>query len=62
MTDVLSEYESLAELLDNGWLLLSVVDPTRNDRAFHYDGELEWTPLSSAEAPEPAAEPVAADD
>ena len=62
VTDVLSEHESLAELLDNGWLSLSVVDPKQDHRPFHYDGGLEWTPLSSAEAPEPTAEPAAADD
>ena len=62
MTDVLSEHESLAELLDNDWLSLSVVDPMQDDRAFHYDGDLEWMPLGSAEAPEPAAEPAAAGD
>jgi len=64
VTDVLAEHESLAELLDNGWLSLSVVDPEQDHRPFHYDGDLEWTPASEPPTsdPDPAATPPAADD
>ncbi|WP_096391324.1 DUF2309 domain-containing protein [Halopenitus persicus] len=64
VTDVLSDHEKLTELLDNDWLSLTVVDPTRNHRAFHYEEKLKWLPRSTAaEAPrkEPAA-PAVADD
>ena len=43
VTEILSRQTDLAELLDNGWLSLTVVDPTQNHDAFHYDGELQWT-------------------
>ncbi|WP_318568586.1 DUF2309 domain-containing protein [Salinigranum marinum] len=43
VTEILSRQADLAELLDNGWLSLTVVDPTQNHDAFHYDGELQWT-------------------
>ncbi|MFO7834674.1 MAG: DUF2309 domain-containing protein [Halohasta sp.] len=63
VTEILTTHEEVAELLDNGWLSLTVVDPTQDHRAFEYVGDLEWTPV---EEPEPsAAEPapaVAADD
>ncbi|MFB6270244.1 MAG: putative inorganic carbon transporter subunit DabA, partial [Halobacterium sp.] len=42
--DVLRRNESVAELLDNGWLSLTVLDPQRDDEAFHYQGEMEWEP------------------
>ncbi len=44
VTEVLAEHEGVAELLDNGWLSLTVVDPRRDSRAFRYDGGLSWTP------------------
>ncbi|WP_058991914.1 DUF2309 domain-containing protein [Haloarcula sp. CBA1127] len=61
---VLADHPELAELLDNNWLSLTVVDPTQDHRAFQYEHDLEWSPvseLSEAEAPEPIA-PAAADD
>ncbi|PSQ56564.1 DUF2309 domain-containing protein [Halobacteriales archaeon SW_8_68_21] len=66
VTEILADNEAVAGLLDNDWLSLTVVDPTRNHRAFHYEAELEWTPLSASERAEPPAEmstaPAAADD
>ncbi|WP_257299244.1 DUF2309 domain-containing protein [Haloarchaeobius sp. FL176] len=64
VTDVLADNPTVAGLLDNGWLSLTVVDPTQDHRAFEYDGELEWLPMSEpvAVAPEPTVEPQAADD
>jgi len=63
VTDVLADHPDVAGLLDNDWLSLTVVDPTQDHRAFHYEEDLEWTPLSrSTAAPEPATTPPAADD
>ncbi|WP_254823297.1 DUF2309 domain-containing protein [Haloglomus halophilum] len=64
VTEVLAEHGELAELLDNDWLSLTVVDPTQDHRAFHYEEDLEWTPVSEEAAPEPAAPttPAVADD
>ena len=65
VTDVLADHENLAGLLDNDWLSLTVVDPTQDHRAFHYTGDLAWTPLTEqarTEAPKPAATPTVADD
>jgi uncharacterized protein YbcC (UPF0753/DUF2309 family) len=61
---VLADHDKVRELLDNEWLSLSVVDPEQEHRTFHYDGELEWRPLSAADSqstPEVAL-PAAADD
>jgi uncharacterized protein YbcC (UPF0753/DUF2309 family) len=60
----LADREDVAQLLDNDWLSLVVVDPTRDHRAFHYEGHLEWTAHleSTAAATTPRDEPVAADD
>ncbi len=44
VTEILRRNESVAELFDNGWLSLSVVDPERDGAAFHYQGDLEWEP------------------
>jgi uncharacterized protein YbcC (UPF0753/DUF2309 family) len=64
VTEVLAKNGELAELLDNDWLSLTVVDPTQEHRAFHYEEDLEWTPVSEEAAPEPAAPttPAVADD
>jgi hypothetical protein len=64
VTDVLSEHEELTELLDNDWLSLTVVDPEQEHRAFHYEGDLAWTPVSDPKraSPELARTPATADD
>ncbi|WP_434521696.1 DUF2309 domain-containing protein [Halorubrum sp. AS12] len=66
VTEVLADNEAVAELLDNDWLSLTVVDPTQEHRAFHYEEELEWTLLSEPGRTEPPAEaptaPAVADD
>jgi len=66
VTDVLSTHPDVAELLDNGWLSLTVVDPTRNDGVFHYDGDLCWNATRDAGGPTASPEPTqaspAADD
>jgi uncharacterized protein YbcC (UPF0753/DUF2309 family) len=64
VTTILSEHGSLVELLDNNWLSLTVVDPQQRHRAFRYDGELDWTPVSEATVapPEPVANASVADD
>ncbi|MFC6772416.1 putative inorganic carbon transporter subunit DabA, partial [Halorubrum pallidum] len=46
VTDVLADHEELTELLDNDWTALTVVDPTRDHRAFHYEEHLEWVSAS----------------
>ncbi|MDS0280892.1 DUF2309 domain-containing protein [Haloarcula onubensis] len=64
VTDILADHENVAQLLDNGWLSLTVVDPTRDHAAFHYAGELSWQPADGAATVEPTAEatPAVADD
>jgi len=49
VTAVLADHEGVAELLDNGWLSLTVVDPTQDHRAFEYAGDLQWTVLDADE-------------
>lgn len=46
VTDVLADHEELTGLLDNDWLSLTVVDPTQDHHAFHYEEDLEWKPMS----------------
>ena len=46
VTDVLADHGELTELLDNDWLSLTVVDPTLEHRTFHYEADLEWSPVS----------------
>jgi hypothetical protein len=53
VTGVLEHHEGLTELLDNGWLSLTVVDPEQDHRAFHYEGELNWTPSRPTAEPTP---------
>jgi uncharacterized protein YbcC (UPF0753/DUF2309 family) len=54
VTDVLSDHGTPARLLDNDWLSLTAVDPRQDHRAFHYDGDLDWTPVSDGTEREPA--------
>ncbi|WP_340101336.1 DUF2309 domain-containing protein [Salinibaculum salinum] len=61
---ILADHEELANLLDNNWLSAAVVDPTQDHRAFCYESDLEWTPMSvrpEANPPEQTA-PAVADD
>jgi uncharacterized protein YbcC (UPF0753/DUF2309 family) len=60
VTGILSDHEELTTLLDNGWLSLTVVDPTQDHRAFRYDGALGWEPMD--ERARPPAPTAAADD
>jgi len=64
VTAVLADNDHLAELLDNGWLSLTVVDPEQDHRAVHYDGDLEW--VSFVDPPSagivPARSPPVDDD
>ncbi|MFC7204190.1 DUF2309 domain-containing protein [Haloferax namakaokahaiae] len=66
VTDSLEANADAARLLDNGWLSLTVVDPTRDGAAFHYDGDLSWTTHEEGARVEvdakPEAAPIAADD
>ncbi len=40
--DILRRHEEVRELLDNGWIQLTVLDPEQENEPFHYQGELEW--------------------
>jgi len=64
VTDILADHDQLAELLDNGWLSLTVVDPQQDHCPFEYDGDLTWVPVDDRAPPERAPEqsPMAADD
>jgi hypothetical protein len=59
VTDVLASQSAVAGLLDEGWLSLTVVDPTREHRAFTYEGDLTWEPAVRVAATRPT--PAAAD-
>jgi hypothetical protein len=58
VTEILAEHEHLRELLDNDWLALTVVDPTEDNDAFHYEEQLRWR-RRDTETPAKRAEPVA---
>jgi uncharacterized protein YbcC (UPF0753/DUF2309 family) len=72
VTSVLTENPGVTELLDNGWLSLTVVDPTQDATPFRYDGNLTWVTdetrnrRDAVEEPEPTTEatapPMTADD
>ncbi len=52
VTDILADHDEVTELLDNGWLSLTVVDPQQDNRTLQYDGELEWTSVSEPQTAE----------
>ena len=53
---VLEDNPSLAGLLDNGWLYLSVVDPEKGE-VFEYEAGTNWVPEpTAAETPEPTVD------
>jgi uncharacterized protein YbcC (UPF0753/DUF2309 family) len=54
VTAILAEHEHLRQLVDNGWLALTVVDPTRDHAAYTYQGEGAWS-HEVAETAEPRA-------
>ena len=65
VTEILQRHDELTTLLDNGWLSLTVVDPTQDHTAFEYAGDLEWASDSevapTVDSEPPAAQPVADD-
>ncbi|GAB3310406.1 DUF2309 domain-containing protein [Haloplanus salinarum] len=50
VTQVLADHDAVTGLLNGGWLSVTVVDPEQDHRAFHYAGDLEWTPASERTA------------
>jgi len=62
VTDVLADHEEVTELLDNDWLSLTVVDPTQDHRAFHYEEQLAWSSVSQGTQPAEPAQPAEAAD
>ncbi|WP_226021456.1 DUF2309 domain-containing protein [Halomicrobium salinisoli] len=40
--EILQRHEEVAQLIDNGWLHLTVVDPEQDNEPVHYQGDLEW--------------------
>ncbi|MFB6292916.1 MAG: putative inorganic carbon transporter subunit DabA, partial [Halonotius sp.] len=65
--EILADHDELTTLLDNDWLSLTVVDPTQEHQAFHYESELSWSSEPEREATsrpeaEPAAPTAAGDD
>jgi hypothetical protein len=42
VTEVVADHDHVRELLDNGWLSLTVVDPEQEYESFHYEGALSW--------------------
>ncbi|MFO8113975.1 MAG: DUF2309 domain-containing protein [Halorubrum sp.] len=60
VADALTGHEAVTELLDNGWLSLTVVDPTQDHRAFRYERGANWEPTAESPAAEPAEPAVTA--
>jgi uncharacterized protein YbcC (UPF0753/DUF2309 family) len=45
---ILAANDQVRDLLDNGWLSLTVIDPTQEHAAIEYTGAGSWSPLESA--------------
>jgi uncharacterized protein YbcC (UPF0753/DUF2309 family) len=58
VTDALAAHDDVAALLDNGWLALTVVDPTQDHTAFHYAGDLSWSSERDADRAPAVAPPA----
>jgi uncharacterized protein YbcC (UPF0753/DUF2309 family) len=62
VTDVLADHGELTGLLDNSWLSLTVVDPTQDHRAFHYEQGLNWLSVDAETPPATPKTPAVADN
>lgn len=60
--EILAANDQVSTLLDNGWLSLTVVDPTRDHQSFHYLGEGNWSESVEVEEPMKTEPVLAADD
>ncbi|MFT4884130.1 MAG: hypothetical protein ACI8U4_001643 [Natronomonas sp.] len=47
VNEILRDHEQLRQLLDNGWIRLTVLDPEQDNAPVHYEEDLEWTPAQS---------------
>lgn len=56
---VLERNSEITSLFDNRWMALTVIDPERDNEAFHYQGGFEW---ESMEQPQPSDAPLVATD
>lgn len=65
VTEILRQHEQLVQLLDNGWIQLTVIDPEQDNAPVHYQEDLEWEPAepeqSSVEPPTQAVSGEVAD-
>ncbi|WP_254763648.1 DUF2309 domain-containing protein [Natrinema marinum] len=62
VTEILREHDQLVQLLDNGWIQLTVVDPEQDDAPFHYQADLEWESTGSERTPAEPPVQAASDD
>ncbi|ELZ06375.1 hypothetical protein C482_01105 [Natrialba chahannaoensis JCM 10990] len=63
VTEILREHDDVERLVANGWIGgLTVVDPTQDNRVFHYQGDLEWEPpVVATVTQQPAGSPATSD-
>ncbi|UPW00497.1 DUF2309 domain-containing protein [Halorussus gelatinilyticus] len=47
VTEILRQHDQLLQLLDNGWIQLTVLDPEQDNAPLHYEESLEWEPIQS---------------
>ncbi|MFB6119573.1 MAG: DUF2309 domain-containing protein [Halobacteriaceae archaeon] len=59
VTEILRDNEQLAQLLDNGWLRLTVLDPEQDGAPVHYQGDFEWESPQAERTPVKQPAPVA---
>jgi uncharacterized protein YbcC (UPF0753/DUF2309 family) len=43
VTRIIDHNAQISNLLDNGWMDMTVVDPEQNNTVFHYEGNLSWS-------------------